>query len=74
MEKLLSEMFEDGMFSNIFYADENPAIIKVEKTVKEDGKLKTITDSNKFNLTSLYANSDDDIKYQLIHLLLKIHN
>ena len=55
------------MFSNIFYADENPAIIKVEKTVKEDGKLKTITDSNKFNLTSLYANSDDDIKYQLIH-------
>ena len=67
MEKILSEMFEDGMFSNIFYAEENPAIIKVEKTIKEDGKLKTITDSNKFNLSSLYANSDDDIKYQLIH-------
>lgn len=67
MEKLLSEMFEDGMFSNIFYAEENPAIIKVEKTVKEDGKLKTITDSNTFNLNSLYANSDDDIKYQLMH-------
>jgi hypothetical protein len=67
MEKILSEMFEDGMFSNIFYAEENPAIIKVEKTIKEDGKLKTITDSNKFNLSSLYANSDDDIKYQLTH-------
>ena len=67
MEQILSEMFEDGMFSNIFYAEENPAIIKVEKTIKEDGKLKTITDSNKFNLSSLYANSDDDIKYQLTH-------
>ena len=52
MEKLLSEMFEDGMFSNIFYADENPAIINIEKTIKEDGKLKTITESNTYNLTS----------------------
>ena len=67
MEKLLSEMFEDGMFSNIFYADENPAIINIEKTIKENGKLKTITDSNTFNLNSLNANSDDDIKSQLIN-------
>ena len=67
MEKILSEMFEDGMFSNIFYADENPVIIKVEKTIKEDGKLKTITDTNTFNLNSLNANSDDDIKYQLLN-------
>ena len=67
MEKIFSEMFEDGMFSNIFYADENPAIIKVEKTLKESGKLKTITDTNTFNLNSLYANNEDDIKSQLIH-------
>ena len=67
MEKLLSEMFEDGMFSNIFYADENPAIINIEKTIKENGKLKTITDSNTYNLNSLNANSDDDIKSQLIN-------
>jgi hypothetical protein len=67
MEKLLSEMFEDGMFSNIFYADENPAIINIEKIVKEDSKLKTITDSKTFNLNSLYANSENDIKYKLIH-------
>ena len=67
MEEILSEMFGDGIFSNIFYVDENPAIIKVEKTIKDNGKLKTITDSNTFNLNSLNANSDDDIKSQLIN-------
>jgi len=67
MEKILSEMFEDGMFSNIFYADENPAIINIEKTIKEDGKLKTITESNTYNLTSSTVNNEDDIKYSLLN-------
>lgn len=68
MEKILSEMFEDGMFSNIFYAEENPAITKVERTIKENGKLKTMTDIKTFNLESLYVNSDDDIKIKLIDI------
>ena len=71
MEKILSEMFEDGMFSNIFYADENPAIINIEKTIKEDGKLKTITESNTYNLTSSTVNNEDDIKYSLLKKLYK---
>jgi hypothetical protein len=67
MEKILSEMFEDGIFSNIFYAEENSAIINIEKTIKEDGKLKTITESNTYSLTSLKVNNEDDIKYSLLH-------
>ena len=70
MEKLLSEMFEDGMFSNIFYADQNPAIINIEKTIKEDGKLKTITESNNYNLTSSTVQTESDIKYSLLHSFL----
>ena len=50
MEKILSEMFEDGMFSNIFYADQNPATFNIQRTIKEGGKLKTITESNTYNL------------------------
>jgi hypothetical protein len=68
MEKILNEMFEDGMFSNIFYAEENPAIIKVEKIIKEDGKLKTITESNTYNLLSLIINNEDDIKHSLLNI------
>ena len=34
-------------------ADENPAIINIEKTIKEDGKLKTITESNTYNLNEI---------------------
>ena len=67
MEKILSEMFEDGIFSNIFFADQNPAIIKVEKTIKEDGKLKTITDCNTYNLTKLYVSNEEDIKFRLLN-------
>lgn len=67
MEKILNEMFEDGMFSNIFYADKNPAIINIERIIKEDGKLKNITESNTYDLLSLTVNNEDDIKYSLLH-------
>jgi hypothetical protein len=74
MEKILNEMFEDGIFSNIFYVDENPAIIKVEKTIKEDGKLKTITESNIYNLLSLIVNNEGDIKHSLLNIFFTILN
>jgi hypothetical protein len=67
MEKILSEMFEDGMFSNIFYADQNPATFNIQRTIKEGGKLKTITESNTYDLVSLTVSNDDDIKYSLLH-------
>jgi hypothetical protein len=60
-------MFENGFFSNIFYASENPAIINIKKTIKENGELKTIIDSNKYELSSITVKSKDDIKYSLLH-------
>lgn len=68
MEKILNKMFENGMFSNIFYADQNPAIINFKKTIKENGKLKTIDNSITYELTSLITdNNEDSITWSLLH-------
>ncbi len=68
MENILNKMFENGMFSNIFYADENPAIINFKKTIKENGKLKTIDNSITYELTSLITdNNEDSITWSLLH-------
>ena len=37
MENILNKMFGDGIFSNIFFAEENPALINFQKKIKENG-------------------------------------
>ena len=71
MEEILSKMFGSGIFSNIFYVDENPSIINIEKTIKDNGKLKTIVEINNFELSSFISNDiDDDITSSLLNYFL----
>ena len=65
MEKIWSEMFEDGMFSNIFFTDSNPAIVNIEKITKESDELKRISETKTYNLIRL-----DVVKEELIKPLL----
>ena len=68
MENILNKMFGDGIFSNIFFVDENPALINFKKTIKENGEIKTIDNTKSYNLTSLATkNNDDDIMWSLLH-------
>lgn len=68
MENILNKMFGDGIFSNIFFVDENPALINIKKTIKENGEIKTIDDTKSYKLTSLLTNNnDDDIMWSLLH-------
>jgi hypothetical protein len=68
MENILNKMFEDGIFSNIFFADENPALINFKKTIKESGEIKIIDETKYYKLTSLITkNNDDDIMWSLLH-------
>ena len=61
-------MFENGMFSNIFYAEENPAIFNLKETIKENGQLKTIDNTITYKLTSLITNNnEEDIMWSLLH-------
>jgi hypothetical protein len=68
MENILNKMFEDGIFSNIFFADKNPALINFKKTIKESGEIKIIDETKYYKLTSLITkNNDDDIMWSLLH-------
>jgi hypothetical protein len=68
MENILNKMFEDGIFSNIFFVDENPALINFKKNIKENGEIKTIDNTKCYKLTSLVTkNSDEDIICSLLH-------
>lgn len=68
MENILNRMFGDGIFSNIFFSEENPALINFRKTIKEGGEIKTIDNTKSYKLTSLLTNNnDDDIMWSLLH-------
>ena len=68
MENILNKMFEDGIFSNIFFVDENPALINFKKNIKENGEIKTIDNTKCYKLTSLVTNNrDEDIICSLLH-------
>ena len=68
MENILNRVFEDGIFSNIFFADENPALISFKKIIKENGEIKTIDNTKSYKLTSLVTkNNDNDIICSLLH-------
>ena len=68
MEKILNKMFEDGIFSNIFFAEQNPALINFKKTIKENGEIKIIDETKSYKLTSLITkNNDDNIMWSLLH-------
>ena len=67
MEKILSEMFEEGFFSNIFFVDTNPATVSVEKIGKENGEIKKTIETNTYELSKLTVSKEDDIKYSLLH-------
>jgi len=56
MEKLFYEMFENGFFSDIFFVDENPAKIEIEKIYKENGEIIKETINHEFVL-SRYVNN-----------------
>ena len=68
MENILNKMFEDGIFSNIFFAEKNPALINFKKTIKESGEIKIIDETKSYKLTSLITkNNNDNIMWSLLH-------
>lgn len=70
MEKLFYEMFENGFFSDIFFVDENPAKIEIEKIYKENGEIIKETINHEFVL-SRYETDEKDIKSHLLHSFFK---
>jgi hypothetical protein len=68
MENILNRMFEDGIFSNIFFAEENPAFFNFKKTIKEGGEIKVTEETKSYKLQSMTTkNNDNDIMWSLLH-------
>jgi|688.fasta_scaffold180709_3 hypothetical protein len=64
MIELFRSVFEEEMFSDVHYVDENPAEVRSISIHKKDGKLHTDETISTFNLSSL---DDENPEYELLH-------
>lgn len=64
MVDLFKSVFDDEMFSNLHYAEENPAVISTVNVYKVDGHVYAEEEVKKYELAGL---SGDNLAYDLKH-------
>jgi hypothetical protein len=64
MIELFKSVFEEEMFSDIHYVEENPAEVRSISIHKKDGKIHTEETINTFNLSNLI---EENLEYELLH-------
>lgn len=52
MENIINTLFGEGLFSNIYFVDANPAIIKTTEIKKVDSEIQKIENTVTFNMDS----------------------
>jgi hypothetical protein len=52
MENIINTLFGEGLFSNIYFVDTNPAIVKTTEIKKVDSEIQKIENTATFNMDS----------------------
>lgn len=64
MVDLFKSVFDEEMFADLYYVDENPALVKTIKVFKSQGHVNAEEETKEFELLNI---SDENTKYDLMH-------